>query len=155
MNSQHARVQTASALAMIFAFAASTASAQLPVTGRSVSQLAWLDTEVLNLMNQNNITGGMVAVMRNGKVIYQRGFGWLNSQHSFNMPENSLCRIASCTKPFTAACVQRLISQGFFGLNSNAFTLGQPGGGILNSTPFPSLGDSRLQIVTIQDLLIH
>jgi N-acyl-D-amino-acid deacylase len=131
------------------------ALAGVPVTGRPVSELAWLDDEVRDLMDQNEITCGLVAVMRNGKVIYQRGFGWVDEAQTTPTPETCMSRIASCTKPITAACIRRLIDDGLLSLNDKAFDLGQPGGGILNLTPFPSLGDQRLKDITIQHLLSH
>lgn len=131
------------------------ALAQLPVTGRPVSQLAWLDTKMVDLMNEFSITGGMLAVMRNGHVIYQRGFGWNDSGENIAMPENSLCRIASCTKPITAAAIRKLESEGRLSVEDYAFDLGQSAGGILQLAPFPSLGDSRLRDVRIRHLLVH
>ncbi len=130
----------------------------LPITGRPIASLAWMDTEMVQFMARNGISGGLLAVMRDGCVIYQRGFGWHDDGESEPMPENALVRIASCTKPFTAAAIQRLADEGVFGpqgIDRNAFNLGQPGGGVLNISPFPTLGDSRLRDVTIRDLLTH
>lgn len=146
-------VSTSTAITFVSLF--TSAAAQLPVTGRPVSELAWLDTEVLDLMNEFAVSGGMVAMMRNGRIIYQRGFGWHDSGENVAMPENALARIASCTKPITAAAIQRLVSENRLELDDFAFDLGQPGGGILQLTPFPSLGDEELKEVTVLHLLTH
>lgn len=135
--------------------AALPAAAQIPVSGRPVSQFSWLDDQVLDLMYDNDISGAMVAIMRNGVIIYQRGFGWNDAAQNVPMPENSLCRIASCTKPITAAAIQKLADDGLLDLDAHAFNLGQSGGGILNITPWPSLGDTRLRDVRVRHLLDH
>ncbi|NBC19102.1 MAG: serine hydrolase [Bacteroidetes bacterium] len=126
---------------------------QLPESGRPVPALADFDTEMQNFMDDNAIGAGILGVMYEGRVVYLRGFG-----HDYNgndLPENALFRLASCTKPLTAAAIRSLINDGAFNLMDNAFELGQTGGGVLNLVPFPSPGDSRLEDITIQHLLVH
>lgn len=126
---------------------------QLPESGRPVPALSDFDDEMQDFMDDNDIGAGILGVMRDGKVVYLRGFG-----HDYNgndLPENALFRLASCTKPLTAAATRSLISDGAFNLMDNAFELGQTGGGVLNLAPFPSVGDSRLEDITIQHLLLH
>src|SRR5262245_29084049 len=134
---------------------AMTAAAQLPVTGRSVSQLAWADSNMQSFMQAHDIRAGLLAISHNGVIIYQRGFGYHNEAETTSMPENALVRIASCTKPFTGAAIQQLIADGEFTRESHAFNLGQSDPGLLNITPFPSLGDSRLRDIRIRHLLTH
>lgn len=141
---------------MIVAIAtASTALAQLPTTGRFVSQLSWADTNMRDFMDTNDIRGGLLAISRNNVIVYQRGFGYHDDGEDQAMPENALVRVASCTKPFTGAAIQQLVDAGDFDMLDNAFELGQAGGGVLNITPFGGLGDSRLRDVTVQQLLTH
>ncbi|TWT43879.1 Penicillin-binding protein 4* [Phycisphaerae bacterium RAS1] len=131
------------------------ASAQLPVTGRAVSLLSWADANMQSFMQANDIRGGLLAISHNGVIVYQRGFGYHNESETQPMPENALVRIASCTKPFTGAAIQRLATQGVISLEDFAFDLGQAGGGLLSITPFPSLGDARLRNVRVRHLLTH
>lgn len=137
------------------ALAAAAASAQLPVTGRAVSQLSWADSNMQSFMQTNDIRAGLLAISHNGTVIYQRGFGYLDDDEDQPIPENALVRIASCTKPFTAAAIQRLIAQGHFTLQSHAFDLGQTDGGVLEIDPWPSLDDTRIRDIRIRHLLTH
>lgn len=142
--------------AAVLAATTAPALAQLPVTGRSVSALSWADTNMQAFMDENDIRGGLLAISRDGIIVYQRGFGYHQESETNAMPENALVRIASCTKPFTGAAIQQLmLAPGNFDLNSNAFDLGQPGGGVLNITPFGGLGDSRLRDVSIRNLIEH
>lgn len=131
------------------------ARAEFPVTGRPVPDLTWCDLMMINYMVPRDITGGLLAIMRNGCVVYQRGFGWHNEGQSVPIPENALVRIASCTKPITAAAIRKLITAGYFSLGDDAFNVGQAGGGVLNVNPWPSLGDSRIDDITIDHLLRH
>lgn len=129
-----------------------------PVSGRYVSELSWADTTMLNFMTEYDISGGLLGIMKDGCIVYQRGFGWFDSDHDVNLPENALVRIASCTKPITAAAIQKLAAEGAFGpdgIDRLAFNLGQSNPGILNVTPWPNLGDSRLRNVTLRHLLTH
>lgn len=127
----------------------------LPVSGCDVPQLAALDAAMLDYMCEHDIPGGVLGVMRNGKVVLERGYGWKDAARTTPMPPTALLRIASVTKPVTAAAVRELIADGSITLNSFAFDLGQPGGGILPYAPWPTLGDERLKAVTVGHLLQH
>src|SRR5206468_650130 len=67
---------------------------------------------------------------------------------------SALFRIASVTKPITAAVIQGLIAQGRLSLTDHAFALGQTGGGILHITAFGT-PDPRLGDITVNHLLEH
>jgi N-acyl-D-amino-acid deacylase len=132
-----------------------TCAAQIPVRGVPVPELSWLDSEMTQLMEDNDISGGLLGIMRNGVIIYQRGFGWHDEARTIGMPENALVRVASCSKPYTAAAIRRLEALGVLDINEFAFDLGQVGGGILPHDPWPSLGDSRLRDVRVWHLYTH
>lgn len=117
--------------------------AALPVTGVPDGQLSWVDQAMTNFMATNGISGGLIGIMRNGDVIFQRGYRWKDEARTIAMPENALVRLASCTKPITAAAIRKLEAAGqlgLLGLNSHAFALGQTPPGIINIAPFAELG---------------
>ena len=64
-------------------------------------------------------------------------------------------RLASVTKPITAAAIHEFVSDGKLDLDDHIFDLGQQGGGLLEIEPFPAPGDPRLAEVTVQHLLQH
>lgn len=138
----------------ISAFAAAGALGQ-PVTGVAVPELDWADDMMLDFMNDNGISGAVLGITRNGCVVYQRGFGWHDAAQTVAMPENSLFRIASCTKPITAAAIQRLAADGELALGDDVFDLGQAGGGILAVNPFGGAGDNDFDDITVQQCLVH
>ncbi len=142
-------------LATVMPASVAQAGGALPVTGLNRPQLAAVDTLMTNFMDANGIRGGVLGIMRNGVVVYQRGFGFHDEAETIAMPENALVRVASCTKPVTAAAIRMLIADGNFLANDNIFNVGQPGGGVLNVAPFPALGSIQLPLVSIQHCLIH
>ncbi|MBL8878660.1 MAG: beta-lactamase family protein, partial [Phycisphaerales bacterium] len=134
------------------------ASANAQISGRYIPELSWADITMLNFMTEHGISGGLLGIMKDGCVVYQRGFGWMDNDQNITMPENALVRIASCTKPITAAAIQKLAAEGAFGpdgIDRLAFNLGQSNPGVLNINPWPSLGDSRMRNITIRHLLLH
>lgn len=135
-----------------------SASALGQLSGRHIPELTWADTTMLNFMAEHGVSGGLLGIMKDGCIVYQRGFGWMDDDQNITMPENALVRIASCTKPITAAAIQKLASEGAFGsdgLDRLAFNLGQANPGLLTISPWPSLGDTRMRNITIRHLLEH
>lgn len=130
--------------------AAPLATALPAVSGRPVPELAVFDDMMTTFMDDNGITAGVLGLMQDGRIVYLRGFG--EDYNGNDLPENALFRIASLTKPVTAAAIRQLVDDT---VNTNAFDLGQDGGGILNFAPWPALGDNRQQNVTVFHLLNH
>ncbi len=126
----------------------------LPDAG-APAQLKVLDDLMNAFMLDNGIKAGALAVMRNGVVVYDRGFGWTDEKLSSPATSNVMMRLASVSKPLTAAVIRSLITGGKLGLDDHAFDVGQKGGGLLKLKPFPSLGDARLADVTVRHLLQH
>ncbi len=122
----------------------------IPIRGVPVPCLAVFDNVMRNGMAEANVPAGTLAVMRNGVVVYERGFGWRDQERTEPIAHDALMRLASVTKPFTAAAIRTLIDSGAINLASRVFDVGQPGGGILDIAPFPSLGD-----ITVHHLLQH
>ena len=117
------------------------------VTGIPVPELAGVDQIVIDFMDLNGIKAGVVGIIKDGVIIYQRGF---------DTPENTTLRVASVEKPFTAAAIHILESWGFLDFDDHVFDLGLPGGGILNIPVFEgALGDLRLEDITVQHVLEH
>jgi len=90
--------------------AAVTCAAQIPVRGVPVPELSWLDSEMTQLMEDNDISGGLLGIMRNGVIIYQRGFGWHDEARTIGMPENALVRVASWPSGRSTSTISRSTS---------------------------------------------
>jgi len=89
-----------------------TAADDISVTGQEVKELQSFDRRVTEFMQKYEIPGGTAAVAKDGRLVYARGFGWADRKNKVPMQPDSLLRIASISKPFTAAAVMRLVEQG-------------------------------------------
>lgn len=103
----------------------------------------------------HGIGASALAIMKDGNVIYEGVSGFMDAGHNKAIVSNVMMRVASVSKPVTAAAVRQLVADGSLALDARAFDLGQPEGGLLTLQPFPSLGDSRLMDITVKHLLLH
>ncbi len=108
-----------------------------------------------------DITSGRVGgcscmVMQSGKVLYEGFFG--NSDIGINVDDNTLFRLASMTKPVTAAAVLICIDRGLLKLDDKVskfiprFAKMQIGR--MNEGKLEIVGDAQKEI-TLKDLLTH
>ncbi len=125
------------------------------VSGRPVPSMSIFDSQMLGFMLGNGIEAGVLGIMRDGDIVYLRGFGSIDD--GINMPENAMVRLASVTKPVTAAAIHHMIDEGLLGVdgeNRRAFNL-NGNNGLLTYNPWPNTGDNRLQNITVRNLLMH
>jgi len=136
-----------SALACL-AFAAGALESQ---TGTPVPELAGLDRDVARLMNDAHIPGGAVAIVKDGRLVFARGYGVADLGTGEAFRPDSLCRVGSVSKTITALAILRLVETGRLNLNDRVF------GDILTQlTPPPgSAPDARLNDITVRHLLHH
>src|SRR5689334_10692122 len=93
------------------------AEQSLPATGEPVESLQSYDRLIPEFMKRWKLLGGSVAVSRNGKLVFARGYGWANLQTKQPVQPDSLFRLASVSKPITAATVLALAEQGRLNLS--------------------------------------
>lgn len=107
------------------------------------------DREVQQFMAERQVPGGALAVVKDGRLVYARGYGWADREREIAARPDSLFRIASISKPITAVAVLQLVEQGRLSLDEAAFPrlVLQPAG---DATP-----DARLQTITVRQLLQH
>ena len=64
-------------------------------------------------MKQYHIAGAAVAVVKDGKLFFTKGYGYKDIEHGIPVdPEETMFRIGSNTKPFTWTTVMQLAEQG-------------------------------------------
>src|SRR5215211_1779421 len=90
----------------------SSAQQEMPVTGTVVPAMAWYDKVIPDLMRKYKIPGGAVAVVRDGKLIYARGFGYADVENKTPVQPDALFRIASVSKPITSVAIMKLVEEG-------------------------------------------
>ncbi len=85
---------------------------EMPATTRAV-----LDS-VIDLATERGYAPGLgVAIVRNGRLVYQRGAGWADKEAGRRVDQNTLFYIASSTKSFTALATVLLDRAGVLDLD--------------------------------------
>ncbi len=102
-----------------------------------------VDEYVTNYIETNGLPGAAIVVVKDGKVLYEKGFG--HDSNGKPLTEKSKLGIASGTKPFTAFAVLQLVDEGKIELDNP----------IVNYLPELTLDDVRWKQVTVRQLLSH
>ncbi|WP_331876369.1 serine hydrolase domain-containing protein [Longimicrobium sp.] len=124
--------------------------AEIPISGAAVPGMESYDKTISDFMRKFAIPGGAVAVMRDGKLIYARGFGYADVESKTLVQPQALFRIASVSKPITAAAVMKLVEEGKLGLDDRVAPF------IAHLAPAPGATvDPRWEQITIRHLLNH
>ena len=102
----------------------------LPISGTAQPGMAEVEAVMTEFMVGNQIPGGVLAVARRGRLVYQRGFGYSDRSaktglHTPVVP-GARFRIASISKPFTAVAVLQLVQAGKLKLDDKVYDLLQP-----------------------------
>ncbi|HEY1199325.1 MAG TPA: serine hydrolase domain-containing protein, partial [Niastella sp.] len=95
----------------------------------------------MDAANTAKLFNGVVLVTRNDSILLAKGYGWRDYENRIQHDTNSIFRIASVTKPFTAVAILYLKEQGKLILSDY----------VTKYFPEYSVGDK----VTIKDLLTH
>ncbi|MFB6340894.1 serine hydrolase domain-containing protein [Saccharicrinis sp. FJH62] len=98
-----------------------------------------------------NIKGASVAVAKDGKLIYAKGFGLSDVDNNKNVEPYNLFRIASVSKLITATAIMKLVEDGEITLEDKVF--GPQG--ILNMAPYDKYRDKKVEEITVRHLLEH
>lgn len=104
---------------------------------------------------QHDIGAAALGVMRDGEIVYNEAVGFMDADRQVPIAPDVMMRIASVSKPVTAAAIRALVAARRLDLGERAFDLGQEGGGILDIEPFPRLADPRVADITVAHLLRH
>jgi CubicO group peptidase (beta-lactamase class C family) len=111
-----------------------------------------VDQKINAFLEQWNIPGAGVAITKNGKLIYNKGLGFINQEKTEPARANTLFRIASVSKPITSIAIMKLIQEGKLSLNDSVFGKGK----ILDQPYYLDvISDKRIYAITIQNLLEH
>lgn len=119
------------------------------VSGHSFPELISFDNTMQAFMQSRNVSGGSLAVTRNGKLVFARGYTYSDDSQDIAVQPTSLFRIASISKPITAVAILRLVQDGRLDLSAKVtdlLTLAPPSG----QSPDPRLSD-----ITVRRLLQH
>ncbi len=69
-----------------------------------------IDEYLMQLEKDKNFSGGLL-IIKNGKKIFSKGYGWANKQYQIPFTPTTLASMGSITKAFTAAAILKLVEQ--------------------------------------------
>ncbi len=104
-----------------------------------------------SFINKWSIAGASVAIAKDGKLIYARGFGYSDTISKAETQPYNLFRIASISKLVTAVAIMKLNEDGKLDLNAKVFGPG----GILDDPFYDNPKDKRVYDITVAHLLSH
>lgn len=81
-----------------------------------------IDRGLQRYVDSGRVPGIVALVMQDGKVVYEKAFGWADKEADRRMSTDAIFRIASQTKALTSAAVMQLVEEGLLTLNSRAGT---------------------------------
>lgn len=111
-----------------------------------------MDSEIQRFMQKWEMKGMSLAIVRNDSLLYAKGYGYADAETGEKMDASSVMRIASASKLVTAIGIMKLVEQGRLRLDSKVFGPD----GILNDSSFTaSIGDRRIEDITVDHLLQH
>lgn len=112
--------------------------------GSQSQDLQGLDSITNHLINTYNIKGFAMIGVKNGDIVYSKGFGSANEKYGMNA--DTPLYIASNTKAFVGLAMARLIAQGKIKLEDPLIEY-------IDRTYFPS--ELQIESITIGDILSH
>jgi CubicO group peptidase (beta-lactamase class C family) len=125
-------------------------SLEAPISGAAVAGMEPYEQRVRDLMKTYGIPGGAVAVVRDGKLFYARGFGYADVENRTPVQPDALFRIASVSKPITSAAIMKLVEEGKLALDDRVAPF------IADLTPAAgAIVDPRWEQITVRHLLNH
>lgn len=101
---------------------------------------------VQNAMKDWKVQGCAIAIVKNGKIIYTKGFGYRDVANQLPVTPNTLFAIGSCSKAFTSASVCLLVDEGKIDIDKPVITY---------YPEFKLQDDYVTNHITIRDLLCH
>jgi len=69
--------------------------------------------------DNTNSPGCAIAILKDGNIIYEHGYGMSNLEYNIAITPRSVFHVASISKQFTAAAIQKLVLEGKLSLNDD------------------------------------
>ncbi len=122
----------------------------VPSTGLADPRLTSFDGMMRDFVRERGVPGATLAVSRDGRLVYARGFGYADLEAREPMQPDARMRIASLSKPITSAAILQLAQEGALALEDPVLRHLDPA---LFDGRVPA--DPRWADVTIAQLLEH
>ena len=105
-----------------------------------------LENSIVKLMGQHNVPGLSMAIVRDAKLVWNRGFGFRDRASNAPVDSSTMFEAASMSKPVFAYAVMKLCERGVLDLDTPLTEY--------TSERFLE-GDARLDLITARHVLSH
>lgn len=109
------------------------------------------DAQINEFMESWKIVGASVAIIKDEKLIYSKGFGYADKENKILTEPKHIFRVASVSKLITAIAIMKLVEEGKLSLTDTVF--GE--NGILNQSQYLQIKDKKVKNITVINLLNH
>src|SRR5690606_9979634 len=113
------------------------------VAGRS-----YAPQTMTELMDRHDVPGASIVVFHDGRIVYERGFGFAEASEAEPVTPGTLFQAASISKPVAATGALALVDQG-------ALDLDTPVNAKLRSWRIPDSATAQGESITLRHLLTH
>jgi N-acyl-D-amino-acid deacylase len=121
------------------------------ISGDRLANLDHIDRDMIGFMKEYQIPGASLSIVKNGRLVYARGFGYADVDRKVPVLPTSLFRIASVSKTITSVAILRLLEQGKLGREERIFKLLK----LETKVPKGVKIDDRWNQITVNHLLRH
>ena len=138
----------------------------VPISGKAVPGFEEFERAVVKAIQDDHIPGAAIAFVKDGRLVYARGFGWANEEDKKPIEPTSVFRLASISKSLTAVGILELVQAKRLCMEQKVFarpdrSSARYGSGpcsqpILHLDPVKCAGcevDPRIYDITVQDLM--
>jgi CubicO group peptidase (beta-lactamase class C family) len=119
--------------------------------GISPDAINVMDTKIQAYMKQHSLPGMSIAIVKDGRLVFAKGYGNTDIGTGERMNPADRFRIASVSKPVTSIAIMKLIEQNKFSLDSKVFG----SGGLLGTKYGTEPYSERVKKITVRHLLSH
>ena len=98
----------------------------LPQTGPPAPDFSALDAAMQQALTRYGVKGGALAVVKDGHLLFARGYGLADAEAGTPVQPDSLFRWGSISKTITATAVVRLVEDGKLDLDTPVLEYSQP-----------------------------
>ncbi|OHB56512.1 MAG: hypothetical protein A2Y07_09325 [Planctomycetes bacterium GWF2_50_10] len=120
----------------------------VPVTGANAVNVKLLDEVMLKYRKKIGCSAATLAISKQGRIMYRRGYGWIDMERTIPTGPDTLIGIASCGKSMCAASIRQLAKERRLDLNGKVFEM-------LAIKPQGPIRDERVKDITINHVLAH
>lgn len=111
--------------------------------------IANVNNAITTFMTNFNVPGASLAVSKNGKLVYIKGFGVTDKATNEVVKPTSRFRLASVSKTFTGVAIMKLVQDGKLTLDSKVFGTGAILGTEYGTPPY----NANVSNITVRHLL--